>query len=95
VTGPSRAQPPASTGDVTASEIACFAYCAKAWHLQYVLGAPVRETVARRRKQGVAEHDRHAGRVYLLGRLGQRRWSLVVLFLVIAAAAVMAALAIS
>ncbi len=31
------ALPPDPHADVTASEVASYAYCAKAWHLRYVL----------------------------------------------------------
>ena len=45
--------------DVTASELAAFAYCAKAWHLERVLGARASSAVYRRRDAGIDDHIRH------------------------------------
>lgn len=49
--------------DVTASEAATYAFCAKAWHLEHVLGkAPSPRAVARR-EQGIRQHEQHGERV--------------------------------
>ena len=45
--------------DVTASELAAFAYCAKAWHLERVLGTRASTSASRRRDVGIDDHLRH------------------------------------
>lgn len=84
-------RPPSPTDDVTASEIACYAYCAKAWHLQYVLGVDGRPEASMRRTVGVAQHRAHGRRVAFLSRLGRRRRLLVTSLLALAALALFAA----
>ena len=84
--------PPVASADVTASEIACFAYCAKAWHIEHVLRlAPSRET-AERREAGIADHEIHGQRLHLLNRLVRRRRPLVAALLALALVAAAAAL---
>jgi hypothetical protein len=78
--------------EVTASEIACFSYCAKAWHLQYVAKAPPTSDAARRRDQGVREHASHGSRVQSQSWLNRHARSLVVGLLLIAALAMIGAL---
>lgn len=78
--------------DVTAGEIGCYAYCAKAWHLQHVLRVDVTTDTASRREAGIAHHERHGRRVKLLASLGERSSVLVVSLVLIAAAALIAAL---
>lgn len=63
---------PEST-DVTVSEIACYAYCAKAWHLEHVQRAVASGDVIRRREQGVAAHEAHGASVRALGQ-PSRTW---------------------
>jgi hypothetical protein len=80
--------------DVTASEAAGYAYCAKAWHLQHVLGARPSAAVAARRVAGTERHREHGARVGELARLAPRlaRWAaaLLALALVLLALAALA-----
>ena len=78
--------------DVTASEIACFAYCAKAWHLEHVLHVVPSDEVMRRREVGVSAHNVHGRRMRLLDRLAQRKVALIAILLLLALLAVVAAL---
>jgi hypothetical protein len=62
--------------DVTASEIAAFAYCAKAWHLERMVGARPSPTAARARAVGTIRHERHGSDVRLGSWLGRNsRWA--------------------
>ena len=71
--------------DVTASDIAAFAYCAKAWHLEHVVGAQPSRDAARARAAGTARHERHGSDVRLGSWLGRNsRWAVPAL-LVLAA----------
>jgi hypothetical protein len=82
----------ATSADVTASEIACYEYCAKAWHLEHVLHlAPPAETV-RRRDAGIGEHKGHGRRVRMLARFGRRSRTLVTVLVLTAALAAVAAI---
>jgi hypothetical protein len=47
------------SADVTASDLAAFAYCAKAWHLERVLGTAPTTSAAVKRNAGVAAHAQH------------------------------------
>lgn len=79
----------ADATDVTASEIACYAYCAKAWHLEHVQHVVVPDETSRRREHGVAAHEAHGASVHALGQ--GRKWTRViaaVLLLIAALAAV-------
>jgi hypothetical protein len=68
--------------DVTASEIAAFAYCAKAWHLERVVNALPSPAAARARAAGVTHHARHGADVRLGSWLGRRsRWTMAGLLL--------------
>lgn len=49
--------------DVTASELAAFVYCAKAWHLERVLGAAPSTAANQRRDAGIGGHARHGSDV--------------------------------
>lgn len=49
--------------DVTASELASFVYCAKAWHLERVLGAMPSTRANERRDVGIGDHARHGNAV--------------------------------
>ena len=76
------------SSDVTASEIACYAYCAKAWHLEHVqhVVAPAETTL--RREQGVAAHEAHGASVRALGpERGRARFVVAALLLIAALAA--------
>lgn len=72
------------TDDVTASELAAFAYCAKAWHLERVLRVQPSMSVARRREAGVHGHVRH-GVAVRAGSLIARHSRQMVAALVLAA----------
>ena len=67
--------------DVTASELAAFAYCAKAWHLENVVGARPTGGAARRRDAGVAHHVNHGTDVLVGAWLGGRAVWLLISFL--------------
>ncbi|HUQ81067.1 MAG TPA: hypothetical protein VM076_08020 [Gemmatimonadaceae bacterium] len=49
--------------DVTASEVAAYAYCAKAWHLERVLERSVDIQAQHRRAEGVERHVEHGASV--------------------------------
>ena len=51
--------------DVSASELAAFVYCAKAWHLERVLGAAPSTAANQRRDAGIGDHARHGSDVRL------------------------------
>jgi hypothetical protein len=59
------------TTEVAASEIGCFSYCAKAWHLQYVAHVEPTRDATERQALGVNEHTRHGARVRHLTWLGR------------------------
>ena len=86
-------QPENEDEDVTASEVAAYAYCAKAWHLERVLHRPVGAEAQRWRTEGVEHHVEHGARLNRLSRFG--RWSfrvsvaLLLLALVLSATAVL------
>jgi hypothetical protein len=71
--------------DVTASEIAAFAYCAKAWHLERVIGVPTSATATRSRDGGTSNHIQHGRNVRVGSWLGRRaRWAVAALLIVAA-----------
>ena len=75
--------------DVTASEIAAFVYCAKAWHLERVVGALPSAAADRARTAGTTHHVRHGARVRLgswLGRNERRAIAALLLLALILAA---------
>jgi hypothetical protein len=49
--------------DVTASELAAFKYCAKAWHLEHVARVRPSAGAASERDAGVSQHRRHGAAV--------------------------------
>ena len=75
---------PEADDDVLASEVAAYSYCAKAWHLEYVLGCRADAAVEKRREVGTAEHDAHGTRVRRLQRIGQPLMRTAVFLLVLA-----------
>ena len=81
--------------DVTASEIASFAYCAKAWHLQYVMRVGSTDEVDERRVQGVSMHEQHGRLVRMQSRLGRRRVAFTAALLLIALLAIVGVLVLS
>jgi hypothetical protein len=86
---PAAGSQPAST-DVTASEIACYAYCAKAWHLEHVQHVAPDDT-SRRREIGVAAHEAHGARVRALGQGRSRTRVIAAALLLLAALAAIGA----
>jgi len=83
------ALPPDPLADVTASEVASYAYCAKAWHLRYVLGREASRQAVARQEAGVVAHEIHGVRV---GRLGwvERRAAILVTALLLFGAVLLA-----
>ena len=75
-----------SDRDVTASEVAAYAYCAKAWHLRHVLGREPSRRATARQEAGVTAHERHGIAVRRLAWLERRATSLIAWLLVLAAA---------
>jgi hypothetical protein len=53
------ADPHSRRVDVSASEAASYVFCAKAWHLEHVLGAAPSEAGVERRAVGVEAHAAH------------------------------------
>ena len=76
---------PGPDRDVTASEVASYAYCAKAWHLRYVLGKEPSRQASTYQEAGVAAHDLHGVAVRRLAWLERRAIRLVVGLLLCAA----------
>jgi hypothetical protein len=76
---------PMAGDDVTASEIAAFVYCAKAWHLERVVGALPSAAANRVRAAGTTHHLRHGTAVHVGSWLGRnsRRVVLGLLFLAV------------
>lgn len=81
--------------DVTASEVGTYAFCAKAWHLERVLGARPSSESARLRTEGVRYHEQHGRHVELLHRTGPRLLELSVALFVLAAVLVALAIFVS
>src|SRR5438552_16515099 len=63
---PQAGLPPDSHTDVTATEVASYAYCAKSWHLRYVMEREPSRVASVRQEAGVVAHETHGSRV---GRL--------------------------
>lgn len=76
---------------MTASEVGCYTYCAKAWHLQYVGKVEVTPEISARRADGVALHRVHGKHTRLVGRLGRHHLLLIAMLLALAALAFLAA----
>ena len=53
------ADPRTPRTEVSASEAANYVFCAKAWHLEHVLGVAASTAGADRRAMGVAAHAEH------------------------------------
>jgi hypothetical protein len=79
--------------DVTASEAASYAFCAKAWHLERVLRVAPSADSSTRRERGVARHRAHGGRVALLQSHGRALAWVGAALLVVASLFALAALA--
>lgn len=63
------ADPRPARSDVSASEVANYVFCAKAWHLEHVLGGTESDGARERRVMGVAAHVNHGASV----RAGRRQ----------------------
>ena len=70
--------------DVTASEVAAYAYCAKAWHLERVLHRSVGTEGQRLRAEGAERHVEHGVQLKRLHTFGRRAFLLSVALLVLA-----------
>jgi hypothetical protein len=70
--------------DVTASEVAAYAYCAKAWHLERVLHRSAGTDAQRLRTEGAERHVEHGAQLNRLHRFGRRSFWLSVTLLVLA-----------
>lgn len=70
--------------DVTASELATFKYCAKAWHLEQVSGVRPDATATLRRDAGISNHRGHGAQVRAGNWLARHRWSTTLTLLLIA-----------
>lgn len=71
--------------DVTASEAASYAYCARAWHLEYVLGKRPSRGASAVREAGSSAHLEHGERLVAFDRRVRR---LLVASLVLIAAGI-------
>lgn len=78
--------------DVTASEVANYVFCAKAWHLECVLGASASVAAEQRRACGEAAHAVHGVRIWRFQRVGP--WLVRATTLLFVAAAVLSILGI-
>ena len=67
-----------SHADVTASEVASYAYCAKAWHLRHVLRREPSGQAVAHQHAGVVSHEIHGMRVKTLAWLERRAPILVI-----------------
>jgi hypothetical protein len=59
-------------GDVMVSEVATYVFCAKAWHLECVLGAAASAAAEEKRAAGSLAHEAHGSRLRHQQRFG--RW---------------------
>ena len=73
--------PPPSGDDVTVSEVATYAFCAKAWHLEHALQYPASRNSLGRRAAGTALHQEHGAEVTRARPTGTRLvfWSILLL----------------
>lgn len=70
--------------DVTASELAAFSYCAKAWDLEHVSGVRPGATTALRRDAGITNHLKHGAQVRAGSWLVRHRWPATLALLLVA-----------
>lgn len=73
---------------MTASEIAAFTYCAKAWHLEYVRKAQPTLEARALRAEGVRQHEVHGRLLVTQERLERHRIVLTGVLLVVALLAI-------
>lgn len=72
------------TDDVTASEAASYAFCAKAWHLERVAKSPPPADAVLRREDGASRHEADGERLLRPKRVRPRLLFLTVAFLLLA-----------
>jgi hypothetical protein len=77
--------------EVTASEVGCYTYCARAWYLEHVRRVVPGRGTALRRAQGVKQHELHGRRLLLVERLGRNDRFIMASLLVLALLAALAA----
>ena len=70
--------------EITASELAAFVYCAKAWHLERVLGAVPSTAANERRDAGIGDHGRHGNAVRVGSWLGRHSAAVIAGFVLLA-----------
>jgi hypothetical protein len=73
-----------TSDDVTASEAATYAFCAKAWHLEHVLGKAPSLRAAARRARGVRQHEQHGARIGARTQRSTKRLAVVLVLLILA-----------
>lgn len=78
------ATPDRDLGDVYASEVATYAFCAKAWHLERVIGNLPTSNSQAGRVLGIEHHSAHGARVERLREVSSRLTRWTILFLAIA-----------
>lgn len=86
--------PPQEDDTVTASEVAAYAYCAKAWHLEHVLGNRGSAAGQARRDSGSAAHREHGRRIERPERSARLLFRLAIILLTVALILVVAALSV-
>ena len=85
-------QPTDADDDVTASDVAAYAYCAKAWHLERVLEHRASRDAAERRDVGVANHLAHGATLQRVQGIGVPLRRVAVAFFALAVLLILAAL---
>jgi hypothetical protein len=86
--------PPLEDDIVMASEVAAYAYCAKAWHLEHVLGNPGSAAGQARRDAGSAAHLEHGRRIARSERSARPLFRLAIILLALALILAVAALSV-
>ena len=72
-----------TSDDVTASEAATYAFCAKAWHVEHVLGKAPSPGAAARRARGVHQHEEHGERIAARMRRSTKRLVVALVLLIL------------
>lgn len=80
------ADPRSRRFDVSASEVASYVFCAKAWHLEHVLGATPSVAGYERRAAGVEAHAAHGAGIRSVYRVSSWLVRALVVVLVLAVA---------
>lgn len=81
--------------DVSASEAANYTFCAKAWHLEHVIGAGPSVTADQRRLAGTEAHAEHGADIRSADRVASWLVRGLVALLLLAVAALIFGLALS